>query len=64
VDAEVAGEVLDPGGQVEHVGGDLAGRLLFRCGDAAPAVDELSVGVLLAGAVPAGVALALARPSG
>jgi hypothetical protein len=51
VDTQVAREVLDPAGQVQYVVGNLAGGLLFRRGDAAPAVDELAVGVLLPRAV-------------
>ncbi|VVJ18390.1 Uncharacterised protein [Amycolatopsis camponoti] len=36
-------------GQLEHIAGDLPGALLFRRGDAVPAVDQLAVGVLLPG---------------
>ncbi len=54
VDAEVAGEVLDLPGQIEHRLGDLVIGLGLRAGHRGPAVDLLGPGVLLAGGVAEG----------
>ena len=55
VDAEVAGGILDLGGEVEHLVGDRSGPVLvvLRLGHRhrPPAVDALRPGVLLAGGV-------------